>query len=940
MKNITRTELVWVGKYDEQGNLRPVERTILPFQVVETVNESKADREKAQRDLFTLMPRDDTWRNMLIWGDNKVVMSSLLPRFAGKINLIYIDPPFATGQDFSYKVRIGDEEFVKEPSIIEAKAYRDTWGRGLDSYLQMMYDRLVLMRELLAEDGFIFVHLDWHVAHYIKVLMDEIFGESNFRNEIIVRRTAKHTMHQFETFESLQVAQDNIIFYSKSPKTKFKPPYREASSRQKEGSWHALFNRADRPTMRYPLLGKSISHGQWMWEKERAYKAVENYKEFIEKYSHKMTLKEYWISTGRTLEFVRANPSTGEPEYWVAPKDEVPCDTNWLDIQAYSFGHGFATEKSETLLERIIRMASKPEDIVADFFCVRKGTRVWKVEAPPVVLPARGGQPNSLPACGEGWGGGSLIPIECIQSGDWVLAYDGRPHRVVRTFRRLYRGLMVGIQHSESPAILWLTADHRVLAKLRPRSLGGHADWSATPIPHLERRKQLRRGMTPPGRKLWQALRNERLGVKFRRQHPIGSYFADFYSREARLVVEVDGAAAHSGEAAVAYDRARDAYMQSLGLRVFRIPAYEVEHHLQSVLEAIKIACEEVNTSDGAEWIKASELCVGDTVFVGPERIGVRIERIQRVFSEEEVYDLEVEGAHSYITEVCVVHNCGSGTTLAVAEKLGRRWIGCDLSKWAIQVTRKRLLQIQGCKPFEILNLGNYERHKLAANGQWGRYVQFILQLYRAEPITGFQTLHGKKARAYVHVGSVDSPITMREIRQTLKEAQGTGAREVHFLGWDFEMGLHDLVSQVGEDHGVKVRMVSIPREALEVTNPAQEEVRFFDLNYLELEHKVTGKTLTIRLKDFIIANPEYIPEEVRQKITKFTDYIDYWAVDWDYKDDTFHNGWQSFRTRKHPKLETEATHTYEQPGTYKVLVKVVDIFGNDTTKMVEVEVK
>jgi adenine-specific DNA-methyltransferase len=109
MKGITRTELVWVGKYDDEGNLRPVERTILPFQVVETVNESKADREKAQRDLFTLMPRDETWRNMLIWGDNKVVMSSLLPRFAGKINLIYIDPPFATGQDFSFRVRVGSE---------------------------------------------------------------------------------------------------------------------------------------------------------------------------------------------------------------------------------------------------------------------------------------------------------------------------------------------------------------------------------------------------------------------------------------------------------------------------------------------------------------------------------------------------------------------------------------------------------------------------------------------------------------------------------------------------------------------------------------------------------------------------------------------------------------------------------------------------------------
>jgi len=131
VKGITRTELVWVGKYDDEGNLRPVERTILPFQVVETINESKADSEKTERDLFTQMPSDDTWRNMLIWGDNKVVMSSLMPRFAGKINLIYIDPPFATGQDFSFRVRVGDDvgasggspvEFVKEPSIIEEKA--------------------------------------------------------------------------------------------------------------------------------------------------------------------------------------------------------------------------------------------------------------------------------------------------------------------------------------------------------------------------------------------------------------------------------------------------------------------------------------------------------------------------------------------------------------------------------------------------------------------------------------------------------------------------------------------------------------------------------------------------------------------------------------------------------------------------------------------------
>jgi adenine-specific DNA-methyltransferase len=638
MKGITRTELVWVGKYDDEGNLRPVERTILPFQVVETVNESKADREKAQRDLFTLMPRDETWRNMLIWGDNKVVMSSLLPRFAGKINLIYIDPPFATGQDFSFRVRVGDEEFVKEPSIIEEKAYRDTWGRGLDSYLQMMYERLVLMRELLAEDGSIYVHLDDTVGHYVKIVLDEVLGDRHFESQIIWQRVTGHSDRQ-----GFAINHDLILHYSKGERVVWNPQYQAYDGAYLKTHYRGV----DPDGRRYELdqisaagagpprrfFGQLITPPpgtHWRWSQEKI---------------------DELCAQGRIV-----LTKGGTPRY-KRYLDEMPgklVQSIWADISPVNSqakeDTGFDTQKPEALSERIIKASSNEGDLVADFFC-------------------------------------------------------------------------------------------------------------------------------------------------------------------------------------------------------------------------------------------------------------------------------------------------GSGTTLAVAEKLGRRWIGCDLSKWAIQVTRKRLLQIEGCKPFEIMNLGNYERHKLAANGHWQRYVQFILQLYRAEPVTGFTTLHGKKARAYVHVGSVDSPVTMREIRQTLKEAQGSGVREVHFLGWDFEMGLHDLVSQVGEDHGVKVRLVSIPREALEVTNPAKEEVRFFDLNYLELEHEVSGKKLTVRLKDFIIANPEYIPDEVREKIKKFTDYIDYWAVDWDYKDDTFHNGWQSFRTRKEPKLETKATHTYDQPGTYKVLVKVVDIFGNDTTKMVEVEV-
>jgi adenine specific DNA methylase Mod len=124
---------------------------------------------------------------MLIWGDNKLVMASLLQEFRGKIDLIYIDPPFDVGADFTMKIQIGDDsdEVQKEQSILEAVAYRDTWGKGVDSYLHMMYERLTLMRDLLSERGSIYVHCDWRVNFYLRLLMDDIFGKDNFRNEIV-----------------------------------------------------------------------------------------------------------------------------------------------------------------------------------------------------------------------------------------------------------------------------------------------------------------------------------------------------------------------------------------------------------------------------------------------------------------------------------------------------------------------------------------------------------------------------------------------------------------------------------------------------------------------------------------------------------------------------------------------------------------------------------
>jgi adenine-specific DNA-methyltransferase len=182
------------------------------------------------------------------------------------------------------------------------------------------------------------------------------------------------------------------------------------------------------------------------------------------------------------------------------------------------------------------------------------------------------------------------------------------------------------------------------------------------------------------------------LGVKFRRQHPIGPYIADFYSREAHLVVEVDGST-HFDPEAMKYDAQRNDYMRALGLDVLRFTTSEVLQNLEGVCLAIQNQCRiRTQSLEGAKWVQAGTLQSGDLVFFGHERQAVPIESVENVLTEEEVYDLEVESAHSFLTEVCAVHNCGSGTTASCAEKWGRRWITCDTSRVALAIARQRLM--------------------------------------------------------------------------------------------------------------------------------------------------------------------------------------------------------------------------------------------------------
>ncbi|GAC1563556.1 MAG: hypothetical protein NVS2B5_29100 [Beijerinckiaceae bacterium] len=186
--------MIWEGKYDEAGRRAAPLRVALPFQTIETVNESVQERQRSL--MFGSGFREEEWRNRLIWGDKKYVLPSLLPEFAGKVNLIYIDPPFDTGADFSFTATVPDGPdaengnsftFTKEPSVIEHKAYRDIWGGAqthLDAYLKWFYDTVVVLHELIHESGSIYVHLDWHVSHYAKAILDEVFSPDRLSTKL------------------------------------------------------------------------------------------------------------------------------------------------------------------------------------------------------------------------------------------------------------------------------------------------------------------------------------------------------------------------------------------------------------------------------------------------------------------------------------------------------------------------------------------------------------------------------------------------------------------------------------------------------------------------------------------------------------------------------------------------------------------------------------
>ena len=341
-KDKREVELVWNGKTNEVCNI------VLPFQTIEHVDEPRAEKPQdttSQMALFDARGRQlKGWTNKLIWGDNKLILSSLKNgplreeiEAQGGLKLIYIDPPFDVGADFSMGIEVGGDTLTKKPNILEEIAYRDTWGKGADSFIAMLYERLVLMRDLLAEEGSIYVHCDWRLSSQIRLALDEVFS-AYFRGEIIWKKDAvgkgakKQAKHWPKTF-------DNIIAYSKAE--------------------NVLFN-----TVPGKITQKQLKEFRYQDPDGRKFKRT-SLGDYSDASIAKMEAEGY-IYVSRTGKKYK--------KYYL---DEytIPLDSIWVDLPGFDVATasqelvGYPTQKPEALLERLIKASSNEGDLVADFFC-------------------------------------------------------------------------------------------------------------------------------------------------------------------------------------------------------------------------------------------------------------------------------------------------------------------------------------------------------------------------------------------------------------------------------------------------------------------------------------------------------------------------------------------------------------------------------------------
>ena len=362
-------ELVWNGKTNEVCNV------VLPFQIIEQVDEPRAEKDlKLQKTIFDFVETDSRgrqlkgWTNKLIWGDNRLILSSLKNgplrediKAQGGIKLIYIDPPFDVGADFSMDITVGDDTFTKKPNVLEELAYRDTWGKGADSFISMIYERLVLMRDLLAEDGTIFVHMGKPVSHYVRLVCEEIFGPVNFTNEITWKRSHAHS-DTGQGAKHFGRVTETILIFKKGEKAIWTPQYQDYSEEVIDRDYKYFDEKTGERYRLVPVDGPGgAAKGNPFYE----FLGVKGYW----RYSYD-TMKQLYdageiilSSTGKSLsrrKFLKDAKGTSVVDLWDDVNRISPTSTERVD---------YPTQKPEGLLERVINTSSNEGDLIADFFC-------------------------------------------------------------------------------------------------------------------------------------------------------------------------------------------------------------------------------------------------------------------------------------------------------------------------------------------------------------------------------------------------------------------------------------------------------------------------------------------------------------------------------------------------------------------------------------------
>ena len=347
--------LEWIGKDKVINHHQEV-----PFRVLER---------KYSFDESGQHEEDNGSENMIIRGDNLEALKALLPRYEGRVKCIYIDPPYNTGNEgWVYNDNVNDPKIKKWLGEVVGKEGEDLTRH--DKWLCMMYPRLKLLQKLLADDGFIFVSIDVFEYANLKCIMDEVFGISNFRNCIAVRRGIKNVQAQFDEVQALSLGHEYIYLYSKTPQAKL-PKLSKAFEIEKAGKWDTFWRGTDRPTMRYEIFGNKPDSGQWRWEEGRANKAIRNYELYVSEYSSSISIDDYFIehlmATNEKLDFVRKNEN-GTIQYYVPPQTGKLLSDNWMDILLSGSYAGFDTEKNVLLLERIVDWLTSENEVVLDSF--------------------------------------------------------------------------------------------------------------------------------------------------------------------------------------------------------------------------------------------------------------------------------------------------------------------------------------------------------------------------------------------------------------------------------------------------------------------------------------------------------------------------------------------------------------------------------------------